>query len=187
MEKMTNRRGRCYALSPLEGINDQRVAYVAAILDEARERCIDLIIDMSDGAMWTRPEGSPFSAGDLVLHMNWAEYMWLPRIGQHRLSQESIDLIERGSLKYLYDIDDRTIPVGDLVALCRKTRQNLMIPCLKNAVDLDQEVGSAVPDGRGPNTVRQILMHVITSWVYHSGQVAFATMQNGLDYQWAFS
>jgi uncharacterized damage-inducible protein DinB len=44
-----------------------------------------------------------------------------------------------------------------------------------------------MPNGRGPHTVRQILMHLITSWVYHSGQVRLLTLQNGSDYEWAFA
>jgi uncharacterized damage-inducible protein DinB len=43
-----------------------------------------------------------------------------------------------------------------------------------------------MPGGKGPKTVGEILMHVTTSWIYHSGQVGLMTMQNGLDYVWAF-
>jgi uncharacterized damage-inducible protein DinB len=186
MKKLTNRRGRRYVLQPLDGIDDGDVGYAAAILDEARERCIDQIVDMTDAAMWTRPAGCPFSAGDLVVHMNWAEYVWLPKIGQHRLDEASIRTIERGSLRNLYDPDSWSVPVQELVGLCRETREHLMIPCLAHASGMDQHVPSTLPDGKGPTTVGQILMHVITSWIYHSGQVGLLTMQNGLDYQWAF-
>lgn len=187
MTRLDDRRGRQYDLRPLEGIPDERVGYAAAILDEARERCIDLIVDMSEEAMWTRPPGSPFSAGDLVIHMNWAEYVWLAKIGAHRLSEDTLRIVERGNLSNLYNPEAFSMPVGDLVGLCRETREKVMLPCLENASDLDQEIGSILANGRGPHTVRQILMHVTTSWIYHTGQVGFATMQNGLDYQWGFA
>jgi uncharacterized damage-inducible protein DinB len=186
MEKLDRRRGRRYELQPLRDIRNPDVAYAAALLDEARDRCIDLIVDMTHEAMWTRPAGSPFSAGDLVLHMNWAEYLWLPRIGPHRLNEDTVAMIQRGSVSKLYEPDSWTTPVQGLVELCRQTREQLMVPCLNAAVSLDQEVGSALPDGRGPHTVREIVMHLVTSWIYHSGQVGLLTLQNGLDYQWAF-
>ncbi|MFW5745478.1 MAG: hypothetical protein ACOC2D_19555, partial [Spirochaetota bacterium] len=103
MQKLTDRRGRRYDLSPLEGFSDDGVAYAAAVLDEARERCIDLIADMTHEAMWTRAGGSPFSAGDLVVHMNWAEFVWLAKIGEHRLPAETVALLERGKLDHLYE------------------------------------------------------------------------------------
>jgi uncharacterized damage-inducible protein DinB len=186
MKRLHNRRGRRYDLEPLEGVTNPDVAYAAAILDEARERCMDLIADMTEDAMWTRPPGSPFSAGDLVVHMNWAEYMWLPRIGPHQLSEQTIAVIERGNLSRLYEPDSWTLPVGDLLDLCRRTREQLMLPCLNAASSLDQEVGSAMPGGKGPRTVREVVMHLVTSWIYHSGQVGLLTLQNGLDYEWAF-
>ncbi len=186
MKKLTNRRGRRYDPQPLDGIARGDVGYAAAILDEARERCIDLIVDMTDAAMWSRPAGCPFSAGDLVVHMNWAEYAWLPKIGRHRLDDATVRTIERGNLKHLYNPDPWSMPVHELVSLCRQTRDQLMIPCLAQASGTDQHVPSDLPEGKGPTTVGGIIMHVIASWVYHSGQVGLLTMQNGLDYQWAF-
>jgi uncharacterized damage-inducible protein DinB len=96
-------------------------------------------------------------------------------------------LIERGNLKQLYAEDSWSIPVPELVALCRKTKEQLLIPCLSGVSDLDKAVAAAVGATKGPKTVRHMLMHVITSWIYHSGQVGLMTMQNGLDYQWAFA
>lgn len=187
MKELRDRRGRRYDLTPLDEIDNPHIGYLAAILDEARERCVDLIADMTDEAMWLRPAGSPFSAGDLVVHMNWAEYVWLPRIGTHLLDEATVALLERGSLTRLYEPDSWTLPVPELVDLCRRTRDELMIPCLRAATSIDQDVGSALPDGAGPHTVRQIVMHLTTSWLYHSGQVGLLTLQNGLDYQWGFS
>ncbi len=186
MKELRGRRGRRYDLSPLREIDNPDIAYIAAILDEARERCVDLIADMTEDAMWRRPPGCPFSAGDLVVHMNWAEYVWLPRIGTHRLNQDTVALLQRGSVTKLYEPNSWTFPVQELVDLCRRTREELMVPCLRSATSLDQDVGSAMPDGKGPHTVRQIVMHLITSWIYHSGQVGLLTLQNGLDYQWGF-
>lgn len=186
MEQLTNRRGRRYDLEPLGEIRNPEVGYAAAVLDEARERCVDLIADMSEEAMWTRPAGSPFSAGDLVVHMNWAEFVWLPKLGPHRLSAETVEIVRRGNLKRLYDPDTWTIPVADLVSLCRTTREAVVLPCLKEVGGLDLAVESTQPQGRGPKTVRETLMHVTTSWIYHSGQVGLLTLQNGMDYVWAF-
>ena len=187
MKKLENRRGRRYDLTPLSGFISVEVGYAAAILDEARERCIDLIADMTDEAMWNRPGGSPFSAGDLVVHMNWAEYLWLPRIGKHRLSEETVELISRGALSKLYDTPPWSIPVSRLVSLCRETRELLMIPCLASVDSLDRPIPSTKPGGKGPTSVRHIIMHITTSWIYHSGQVGLMTMQNGLDYTWAYA
>ncbi|MFW5884602.1 MAG: DinB family protein [Spirochaetota bacterium] len=187
MQKLTDRRGRRYDLSPLEGFSDDGVAYAAAVLDEARERCIDLIADMTHEAMWTRAGGSPFSAGDLVVHMNWAEFVWLAKIGEHRLPAETVAVIERGKLDHLYEPDQWSMPVGELVELCRRTREDLLIPTLSPVEGLDQPIGTTLAGGRGPKTVGQVIMHVTASWLYHSGQVGLMTMQNGLDYVWAFA
>ncbi len=187
MKKLENRRGRSYSLSPLPGISNADVGYAAAIIDEARERCIDLIADMSEEAIWKRPGGSPFSAGDLVVHMNWAEYLWLPKIGKHRLPEQTVELISRGALGNLYDAPPWSVPVSRLVSLCRETRELLLIPCLADVDSLDAPVASTLPGGKGPNTVGQIIMHITVSWIYHSGQVGLMTMQNGLDYTWAFA
>ena len=187
MKILDNRRGRQYSLDPLKEIRNKNVGYVAAILDEARERCIDLIQDMEEQAMWNCPAETPFSAGLLVVHMNWAEYRWLPRIGRHQLPENTIQVLERGSLNRLYEADGWNMSVPALVSLCRETREKLMIPCLQEVADLDLEIHRRTPEERGPRTVRQILMHVIASWIYHSGQVGLITMQNGIDYQWALS
>ena len=187
MERLTNRRGRVYDLAPLDGFANDEVAYAAAILDEARERCIDLIADMTHEAMWTRAGGSPFSAGDLVVHMNWAEYAWLTKIGAQTLPEETVAVIERGKLDTLYEPDGWTMPVAGLVELCRDTREKLMIATLAPAASLDQPIGTTLAGGRGPATVGHVIMHVTSSWLYHSGQVGLMTMQNGLDYVWAFA
>lgn len=186
MRRLTDRRGRNYRIGPLPGFADDGVAYAAAIVDEARERCIDLIVDMSEEAMWTRPAGSPFSAGDLVVHMNWAELVWLPRIGPHELDDEAVALIERGRLDRLYDESNWRLPVAELVALCRRTRDAVLIACLRSAPGLDEPIEALDSQSKGPRTVREVAMHVATSWIYHSGQVGLMTMQNGLDYVWAF-
>lgn len=187
MRKLTNRRGRRYDLRPLDGFADAGVAYATAVLDEARERCIDLIGDMSHEAMWRRPGGSPFSAGDLVVHMNWAELAWLAKVGEHRLPHDTVAVIEHGKLDHLYEPDEWTMPVARLVELCRTTREDLMIATLAPAESLDRPIGTTLSGGRGPKTVGQVIMHVTTSWLYHSGQVGLMTMQNGLDYVWAFA
>ena len=186
MKRLTNRRGRRYDLSPLAGFSNPDVGYAAAVLDEARERCIDLIADMSHEAMWTRTGGSPFSAGDLVVHMNWAELVWLAKVGEHRLSSETVAILERGKLDHLYEPQEWTMPVDELVTLCRETREDLMVATLAPAGSLEQPIRTTLAGGRGPKTVGQVIMHVTASWLYHSGQVGLMTMQNGLDYVWAF-
>lgn len=187
MERLENRRGRRYDLAPLSGIDNEDVAYAAAVLDEARERCIDLIADMTEHALWTRPNGTPFSAGDLVVHMNWAEYEWLSKVGTPTVTEDTVSVIRRGKLSGLYDADSWTVSAARLVGLCREVRDCVLVPCLSDVGDLDAQVIPASPGSKGPKTVRQILMHVTASWVYHSGQVGLLTMQNGLDYQWAFA
>jgi hypothetical protein len=102
------------------------------------------------------------------------------------MDDATVELIERGNLKRLYDGEQWSVPVGDLVTLCRTTREQLMIPCLRGAA-INASIDPGQPGGRGPRTVREVLMHVITSWVYHSGQVGLLTLQNGLDYVWAFA
>jgi uncharacterized damage-inducible protein DinB len=187
MERLANRRGRRYDLMPVPGISNEAVAYAAAIVDEARERCIDLIADMREETLWTRANGTPFSAGDLVVHMNCAEYEWLTKVGTHTLPEDTVAVIRRGKLGNLYDADSWRVPAARLVRLCREVREGVLIPCLSNVPDVDYTAIPASDGKKGPKTVRQILMHVTASWVYHSGQVGLLTMQNGQDYQWAFA
>ena len=187
MQKLTDRRGRRYAPAPLDRFADQNVAYAAAILDEARERCIDVITDMPEDVMWKAPEGTEFTPGDLVLHMAWAEKIWLPRLGDSALSEESSQILERGRLEKIYDRNEGRLPVSRLVSLCREVRENVMLPCLSRIEDLDAPIPAPFEGGKGPATPRQVIMHVTWSWTYHTGQVGFICMMNGVDYQWAFA
>jgi uncharacterized damage-inducible protein DinB len=116
--------------------------------------------------------------------MVWAEMGWIRRATG---ADAPTDMRER------LDPVGRALPAGeqvapelsagDLVAYCRRVRDEQTLRALAGVLDID----TPVPDPDRPTTVRGILMHLIWHWTYHSGQVGLLRDLCGAsEYRWTF-
>lgn len=181
---MRQGRPRCYALHPPAGFVDPDVALAASALDELRARVVDQLADLSPEALRAVPEWSPLSIGALAEHLVWAEAGWIERITGAGAPAD---------LRAAVDAAGRAVPTGAmvvpdldaeaLIALCRRIRDELTVPALATLTDIDVPFDSK----RQPHTPRQVLMHLIWHWTYHSGQIGLLRDLCGAGYTWIFA
>jgi hypothetical protein len=66
----------------------------------------------------------------------------------------------------------------ELIAVCRRVRDDVTLPYLKGVQDIDE---ARMGDG---TTVRGVLMHLTWHWIYHSGHIGLVRLEWGSDYTW---
>ena len=175
-------RPRRYDLKPVPGFVNDNAGYAVAALDELTARLCDLIADLDQGALEFVPPGTTNSIAMLVVHMAWAEAGWIARVTGTPIADDLYPLLQAGKQGAAGELPPSSTPAADLVALCRRVRQEIALPALAPLADVDAEV----PDPRRPMTVRGVLMHLIWHWTYHSGQVGLLRRMWGARYQWTF-
>jgi uncharacterized damage-inducible protein DinB len=143
------------------------------------ERLVDLIADLPQAALDYTPEGTTNSIGKLVLHMAAVEARWIERSTPMAISADLEQLLgpRRDGAG---DLPPSVHSAEELIALCRRVRREVTDPALSALPDIDVEI----PDERSQMTVRQVLMHLIWGWTYHSGQVGLLRRLWGARYQW---
>ncbi len=181
---MRQERPRRYALVPAVTFANPDVGLAAAALDELRARVIDQIADLPSDVLRRRPEGTTLSIGALVVHLVWAEAGWIERI---------TGLVAPADLREALDdvgsaVPNGTIAASDLnaealVTLCRRIRDEFTVPALAALTELDLPFESRTQ----PNTSRQVLMHLIWHWTYHSGHIGLLRDFSGAGYAWTFA
>jgi uncharacterized damage-inducible protein DinB len=176
-------RPRRYDLRAPESFAHPEVGMAAAALDELRARVIDQIEDLDDAALRAVPEGTTLSIAALVVHMVWAEQNWIARItGYPRPADMRTRLDPAGRA---VPAGERVVPemsAADLVALCRRVRDEVTLPALTAFTALDE----ALPSDDHPMTPRGVLMHLIWHWTYHAGQIGLLRELAGHGYTWTF-
>ncbi len=176
-------RPRRYDLHPQKGSLHQDVGTALAALDELCERLYDLITDLPQQAAEYIPEGSGInSITMLVIHMAWAEASWVARITQTPLDPALEQLLLPGQQTKSGDLPPSATNIPQLIALCRRVRQEVSKPRLTLLDDIDR----AIPGTKMPMTARGVLMHLIWHWTYHSGQVGLLRRLWGTRYRWTF-
>jgi uncharacterized damage-inducible protein DinB len=81
------------------------------------------------------------------------------------------------------DLPLSSTPADELISYCRAVRQTVTKPALASVDDIDRELDTT----GGLATVRQVLMHVVWHWIYHSGQVGLLRRLWGSSrYKWTF-
>jgi uncharacterized damage-inducible protein DinB len=163
---------------PPERVANREAAYAVALLDELLERLFDLIVDLPQAAMDYVPQGTTSSIGVLVLHVAGVEARWIARSTQVSIPPDLEQLLgprrdASGNLQPSVASTDQ------LIALCRRVRHEVTEPALSSLPSID--IG--IPDERSQMTVRQVLMHLIWQWTYHSGQVGLLRRLWGARYQ----
>ena len=179
-------RPRRYDMTAVPEIPDPAVGYAAAVLGEAVERCADMIRGLPREALEYPEDPDVPSIARFAIHMAWAEAVWMAKVGRCDIPADIAALVAPGNLGTLQGKDGTPLPAdldaGSLIALCRKVREELTIPILASVRGLDEPVDGSP----GPGTVGEVIMHVVWSWTYHTGQVGLLRLQYGSDYTWAF-
>lgn len=180
-----NRKGRPreYTLQPISGIPDRNMAVAAAMLQESRERVVDLVRDLPFEALCFRPQGTAISIGSLVIHLVWAEAGWIHTIttcGIPPEFRENIDDIGR-AFPAGQDPPLSTLAAVELVDLCKRIEVDLTLPAL---LTLKRGFDSVIYDHGREMTPLGVMMHLIWHWTYHSAQIGLLREQWGADYTW---
>jgi uncharacterized damage-inducible protein DinB len=176
-------RARRYDIHPVLGLADADVAYFVAMLDELSERLFDLISDLGQDALGHVPEGTTNSIAMLVVHIAWAEASWVSRATGCTIPADLEACLLPGRQGASGDLPLSSAPAAELIGCCRAVRQNVTVPALASIDDLDRELQTT----GGLATLRQVLMHVVWHWVYHSGQVGLLRrLWGGRRYKWTF-
>jgi uncharacterized damage-inducible protein DinB len=176
-------RGRDYSFKPRAGFKDSQVATAAAMLVEAAERICDVLSYADEEMLHFIPAGSYLSVARLVKHLAWAEMGWVGRLCGVTPPKDLVDLIGDPSAGRLPDMTEGEETTEELCAGIRRLQSSFSLPALAGIDDIDSPFEAA----KGPNTVRQVLSHLIWHWTYHSGQVGITLLQAGHDYEWAFA
>ncbi len=171
-------RLRRYDIAPLEGFASPDVAYVAAMLDELRERVYDQVIDLPQPALDYVSGQTRLSVGRLMLHVAWAELGWINRLAHGSGPQELESKLSAGALASFGEAPPVVGPAAALIALCRRVRDEVTLPYLRAAPDIDER---RLEDG---STVRGVLMHLCWHWTFHSGHIGLLSFEAGYDYEW---
>jgi uncharacterized damage-inducible protein DinB len=154
-----------------------------ALLDELSERLFDLVADLPQDALDFIPEGTTNSIAMLVLHMAWAEAGWLARSAQVTIPSDLEQALQPGGQDATGDLPASSSDPARLIELCRRVRSEVTDPALATLSDIDFEI----PDTRRSMTLRQVLMHLVWHWTYHSGQAGLLRRLWGNRYKWTFA
>lgn len=171
-------RERRYDIAPLEGFVSRDVAYVAAMLDELRERLYDQVVDLPQQALDYVSGQTRLSVGRLMLHVGWAELGWINRLAHRSGPQELEAALSGGALASFGEAPPVAGPASALIARCRQVRDQVTLPYLRGVADIDER---RLDDG---STVRGVLMHLCWHWIFHSGHIGLLSFESGHDYEW---
>jgi uncharacterized damage-inducible protein DinB len=176
-------RARRYDLHPVLGFADPDIAYVVAMLDELSERLFDLISDLSQEVLGSIPDGTTNSIATLVLHIAWGEASWVSRATGYAIPSDLEESLLPGRQGASGDIPRSSAPAGELIGYCRAVRQEITKVALAPVSDIDRPLESTGE----LTTLRQVLMHLVWHWIYHSGQVGLLRRLWGANrYKWTF-
>jgi uncharacterized damage-inducible protein DinB len=176
-------RPRNYDLHPVMGFADQTVAYIVAALDELSERLFDLISDLPQDALDYVPKETTNSIAMLVVHLAWAEAGWVSRATGYPVPDDLEECLLPGQQDASGDLPVSSASTEELVAYCRAVRDRVTRPALASVGDIDAQLKTA---GQ-LKSLRQVLIHVVWHWTYHSGQVGLLRrLWGGTRYRWTF-
>lgn len=175
-------RPREYTLEPPTGFASREVALAVAALDELRTRAIDQFEDLPQDGLAFAPEGTPITIAALAIHLAWAEKNWIRTITGCTVPADLDAALAPGNLLPDGEPVITAATAGELVALCRRVRDEVTYPALALLPDID-----AVIEGKPQSmTPRGVLMHLIWHWTYHSAHIGLIRELWGSDYRWTF-
>jgi uncharacterized damage-inducible protein DinB len=172
-------RPRRYDLKEYPDVKNREIAMAISVLNELAERVYDQITDLPREALNFFPRGSYLSIGRLVLHLARGEAGWVERIGERKLSTDLDEVLRLGNVANDATPQKISQDASELEALCRRVREELTIPVLTEVTEPERVLLQ-----RGPRTARQVLMHLVWHWVYHSGHIGLTRLLWGSEYNW---
>jgi uncharacterized damage-inducible protein DinB len=175
-------RPRRYDLRPAAGFANADVALAVAALDELLERTLDQFDDLPQEALDFAPQRTPLTIGALVIHLAWAEMGWVERIASASIPDDLRAQLDPGRKVPKGEAVTSTETATDLIALCRRVRDEVTYPALATITDADV----VIHDPQRPLTPRGVLMHLIWHWTYHSAHIGLLRELWGSDYTWTF-
>ena len=176
-------RGRNYHLTAPLGFTSSEIGTLVAALDELRERLFDVIADMPPGALSFVPTDGRNSASMLVCHMAAAEAVWIARATGATIPDDLAADLAPGRRSDDDQLPPSSSSAGALVALCRRVRDEITVPALSGIDD----AGRPTPDAGPLGTLREVLMHLVWHWTYHTGQVGLLRRLAGPRYKWTYA
>ena len=179
-------RPRRYDFEAVPSFENPDVGYAVAALDEASERLYDLLRGLDSAVMDYVPDATSLSITRLVRHMIWGELGSIGRAVGVDPPDDLVSVVEDGSLGRFDRPPEKGIRAEELVDLGRKIRGEFTKPELSTVKDFDSPVTVLPPNGKGPSSVRQVLMHQVWHWTYHTAHVGLIRLLAGSDYHWAF-
>jgi uncharacterized damage-inducible protein DinB len=173
-------RPRRYTLEPPAGFANSELAHGVAQLQELAERVYDQIVDLPGEALDYTAQDTTLTISMLVLHMAWAEGLWIRRISGAEIPDSLNKEIEKGSLGKLSEPPPPGYAASTLIELCRRVQRDYTQPTLAKIEGID-----AVLTAEGSTfSVRGIMGQLAWHWTYHSGQIGLLRLLWGSDYQW---
>jgi uncharacterized damage-inducible protein DinB len=176
-------RPRRYDLVPIPTIPHPEAAYALAAIDELRARLCDIIADLPQEALDFLPDGAGNTMAMLTVHMAWAEATWIARATNQTIPDPLNKALLPGKQATSGDLPPYSNDAERLIALCDRVRQEVTLPGLSKAHDLD----AGLENDPRQMTVRGVLWHLIWHWTYHSGQVGLLRRLWGSRYKWTFA
>ncbi len=184
-------RPRRYGYEPVTGVADSEIALQLAFTDELRERVADQIRDLPTDILNHAFAGHTLTIGRLALHMAWAEYSWMERLGSAAaaaaatpiapIRKELREALLAGSLERFGEAPRPVESAAWLIEIYCATREEITIPICRGVSSADIPVPHPAL-----NTVRKVLQHLQWHWTYHSGHIGLLTLELGCDYTWRF-
>jgi hypothetical protein len=177
LEKKKGRQRR-YDIHGLTGFGNRDAAYFAAGLDELRERVYDQVVHLPRAALDYVSGSTQLSVGRLMLHLAWGEMGRLSGLAKRNPPTDLVRAVSPGALESFAGAPPQVGPAAELIALCRRVRDEVTVPILSVVADID---AASAPDGAN---FRGALMHLCWHWIYHSGHIGLLTFEAGYDYEW---
>lgn len=173
-------RVRQYDLPLPAGFRSRELAALVATMQEMAERVYDQVEDLPREALDYSPGQTRLSIGRLVLHLAWAEAVWVPRLVGKTADPALEKRLQAGGLERFGEPPGASEQAGELIALCRRVQQEQSLPILRTVTDLDTPIEW---NGRRIS-VRGIVGQLTWHWIYHSGQIGLLRFECGSDYLW---
>ena len=173
-------RGRVYQIRPAAGFTNRTYAMLSSWLDELRERVYDQIEDLPADALDHKAANTNLTIGKLVLHMAYSEAFMVAGATGGTIPEELDNVLKPGTRAAINDEPAPSPGAAELIALCRRVRDEVTIPLLKDRDDPD------TPCREDGSTPRGILDQMLWHWTYHSGQIGLIRFEWGSDYDWTF-
>ena len=173
-------RGRFYRITPMDGFADRSMAMKASWMDEMRERVYDQIEDLVPDALNQEAPGTGLTIGKLTIHLAWAEALMVQRISKTPPPDDLKAALDPGAKAVIRDAPRPVPPAKGLIELCRRVRDEVTLPAIRDLKNPDE------PCWEDGSTPRGILDQLLWHWVYHSGQIGLIRFEWGSDYIWSF-